>query len=153
MILGPNVGSKQARTVAEVYNPNRFGARAPKHDLNPGEAFDLELGHDLTREPSRRAVREYLHTHKPGLVCVSPPCTMLSMLQNLSEHLRQQDPEKMRIFQKRLKEAKLLLGFAIEICASVHAYGGTFFCLNTHGLPRHGKIPVGGPFWRIPPFT
>ena len=47
-LLGPSTGKKQAKLVAEVYNPNRFSSRSKRHGLRAGEAFDLELGHDLT---------------------------------------------------------------------------------------------------------
>lgn len=40
---------KQARQVAEVFNPNRFGPRASKFGLKQGKAFDLVLGDDSTR--------------------------------------------------------------------------------------------------------
>ena len=69
-LLGPSTGKKQAKVVAEVYNPNRFSSRSEQHGLKAGEAFDLELGHDLTKETYRRTVREYLNRHKPGLVCI-----------------------------------------------------------------------------------
>eukprot|EP00435_Cladocopium_sp_Y103_P007762 s2900_g2.t1 len=38
------VQKRQAKVVAEIYNPNRFGPRTQKWGLQKGEAFDLELG-------------------------------------------------------------------------------------------------------------
>ena len=32
------------RTVSEVFNPNRFGSKAKKYRLRPGQAFDIQLG-------------------------------------------------------------------------------------------------------------
>ena len=138
-LLGPSTGKKQAKLVAEVYNPNRFSSRSKRHGLRAGEAFDLELGHDLTKETYRRTVREYLNKHKPGLVCISPPCTMLSMLQNLSFKFRESDPHKQREYHRRLMEAKLLLGFAVELCHMVQNMGVHFY-LSIHGHPRPGRI-------------
>lgn len=120
------VKRKQAMTVAEVFNPQCFGKRAPKWNLVPGKAFDLELGFNILDEGVRRTIRQYISTQKPGLVCVAPPCTLMSIMQNMSQHHRDQDPEKQRQFNKRLAEAKLLLAFGIEICEMVRSYGGIF---------------------------
>lgn len=117
---------KRAKMAAEVFNPKRFSPRTKKFGLHPGKAFDLELGHDLLQEGSRRTVRQYIKTQKPGLVCVSPPCTLMSMMQNLNKPYRERNPEKQKEFDRHLLQAKLLLRFAIEICQEVHRYGGTF---------------------------
>ena len=59
---------RQARQVAEVFNPSRFGPRAPKFGLKQGEAFDLVLGDDIRQEGTRRTIRQYLQSEKPDLV-------------------------------------------------------------------------------------
>ena len=120
------VQKSQAKAVAEVYNPNRFGPRTKKFGLQQGQAFDLELGHDIRQEGTRRTIRKYIRTQKPGLVCVSPPCTLMSLMQNMNQHHRDADPQKQREFDRRMVEARLLLSFAIEICEMVREYGGTF---------------------------
>ena len=120
------IKKSKVREVAELFNPNRFGPRTKKWGLQQGKAFDLELGHDIRKEGVRRTIRQYINTQKPGLVCASPPCTFLSIMQNMANKVREQDPQKKKEFQKNLAEAKLLLSFAIEICHTVHEYGGTF---------------------------
>ena len=120
------VQKSQAKAVAEVYNPNRFGPRTKKFGLQQGQAFDLELGHDIRQEGTRRTIRKYIRTQKPGLVCVSPPCTLMSLMQNMNQHDRDADPQKQREFDRRMVEARLLLSFSIEICEMVREYGGTF---------------------------
>ena len=41
------MSTKELRTVAEVFSPNRFIPRAHRHGLNGGKAFDIVLGQDL----------------------------------------------------------------------------------------------------------
>ena len=77
---------QQMRTVAEVYNPQCFGKRAHKHGLLAGEAFDLVLGHNLLKPAYRREVLRYVSQVQPGLVIISPPCTLFSILQNLNRN-------------------------------------------------------------------
>ena len=108
-----------------MYNPNRFGPHASKHRLRQGLAFDIELGHDLLQLSSRNEVRKYLNETKPGLVVVSPPCTMMSIMQNMNQKYLQ-DPDKYKQYVRRLIEARTLWNFGIEICKTVMAYGGTF---------------------------
>lgn len=119
------VTNKQARTVAEVFNPNRFCPYAKKHNLEPGIAFDVELGTDLLEPKKRTEVRKYLKHVKPGLTVVSAPCTMFSALQNLNMKYLD-DPAKQTEFTRRLIEAKVLMNFACEVCRIVMSYGGTF---------------------------
>ena len=121
-ILG--LTTEQLKTVAEIYNPKRFLGETKKHRLLPGEAFDLTLGHDLLNPRMRDEVRKYVSTVKPGLVVVSPPCTLFSLLQNLN--MNRKDPDALRQFLKELMKAKVLLRFGVEIIEMVMSYGGFF---------------------------
>ena len=116
---------KDVRTVAEVYNPGRFQPQAVKHQLLPGEAFDLELGDDLLKPEIQQQVRDYLNVVKPGLCVISPPCIMFSILQNLNLE-RLQDPSKAKDYFQNLLKAKKLFKFALEVAVIVRGYGGTF---------------------------
>ena len=118
---------KQAKTVAEVFNPGRFIKESPKHRLIPGQAFDLELGNDLLKVGARREVRRYVQDVKPGLVVISPPCTMFSIMQNMN-HKRNRNlgHEHARFVFQKLCEAKVLLRFGEEIAEMVMSYGGIF---------------------------
>eukprot|EP00435_Cladocopium_sp_Y103_P028086 s2384_g7.t1 len=69
-------------------------------------------------------VRRYIQDIKPGLVVISPPCTLFSLLQNLTN--RSEKPESEHRYLRRLIEAKVLLRFGIEIAFEVLKYGGTF---------------------------
>jgi len=129
---------KQLKTVAELYNPNRFKDRLDRYGLCPGQAFDLKLGHDLTSAGMRQEVRRYVQQMKPGLVVISPPCTLFSLLQNLTK--RSPDPETNPGFLRKLIEAKVLLRFGIEIAFEVLKYGGSF--LFEHPLTSRAWMDV-----------
>ena len=111
--------------VAEIFNPKRFGPQATSTGLREGEAFDVILGHDLLKASERQKVRFYLQTVKPGFTCVSPPCVMYSILQNLNQKYLD-SPEKIREHARRMVEARILMDFGAEVCKLVASYGGTF---------------------------
>ena len=118
---------KQAKVVAEVFNPGRFIKDSPKHRLIPGQAFDLELGNDLLKLGARREVRRYVQDVKPGLVVISPPCTMFSIMQNMNhKRNRKRGQAHARFVFQKLCEAKVLLRFGEEIAETVMSYGGIF---------------------------
>jgi hypothetical protein len=118
---------KQAKVVAEVFNPGRFLKDSPKHRLIPGQAFDLDLGNDLLKVGARREVRRYVQDVKPGLVVISPPCTMFSIMQNMNhKRNRKRGQAHARFVFQKLCEAKVLLRFGEEIAETVMSYGGIF---------------------------
>ena len=121
-----NVEGKQAKRVAELYNPNRFRKETVKKGLIHDQAFDLELGHDLLDEAMREEVRRHVKTTKPGLVVISPPCTLFSILQNLCKRIREANPKLLSEYLRKLRTAKVLLRFGIEIANEVRNYGGIF---------------------------
>ena len=111
--------------VSEIFNPNRFQKESIKQKFDHGRAFDITLGTNLLKSQDRQDVRHYVTTNKPGLVVVSPPCTLYTALQNLNQkHLN--SPEKIQAYLKRVAESQVLMRFAIEICRLVASYGGTF---------------------------
>ena len=44
----------QIRLIGEVFSPERFTKKASQHGLDPGKAYDLELGHQLLDPENRR---------------------------------------------------------------------------------------------------
>lgn len=119
-----HLGEKQARKVAELYNPNRFGPETNKFGLLAGQAFDLELGHDVLKSETQVEIRNYLKRVKPGLLVVSPRCTHFSVMQNMN--LGRKTPEAMRKYLQELRKSKVLLRFAVEMILIVLEYGGVF---------------------------
>ena len=139
-VLGQN--PKQIRTVAEVYNPNRFGNRVTKFQLTPGQAFDLTLEHDLLKPEMQAEVYQYLEHMRPGLVVISPPCTLFTPLQNLNKH------KKYQVFLKRLRLARRLLKFSAKVaerpCLMVVS-----FCSSTPSPQLPGWKMSYNNSWRI----
>ena len=105
------------KTVVEIFNPKRFAPRCTRAGLVAAAAFDLELGDQLLDPKERDQVMNFIKDFKPGLVIISPPCTLFSIMQNMN--VRKED------FQKRLRQARVLLNFACEVICAVLNYGGT----------------------------
>ena len=101
--------------IGEVFSPPRFTKQASQHGFTGGRAFDLVLGDDLLKPEARRECLERLAREKYDLVVVTPPCTMFSMLQFLGSGRSKEQLQHDAIYQQRLREAKLLLTFAIVI--------------------------------------
>ena len=69
------------------------------------EPVDINLGSDLRQAEVREQVLEWVDRLKPRLVILSYPCSLWSVLQNMSCHTPQ---ERRRLQQKRKKEMCLL---------------------------------------------
>ena len=121
-----SMSSKQLRTVAEVFCPNRFVPRAHRHGLQGGEAFDIVLGDDLSLPGPQAAALSYLRHHRPGLCVVCPPCGAFSTLQYLKQSFREHDIAAMKRFVQKLKAGKKLLQFAMQVCQLCYDLGIVF---------------------------
>ena len=86
----------------------------------------IELGHQLLDPQNRKHCLNHFRKNRYGLVVVTPPCTMVSLLQYLgigkTKESCQKDPE----FQKRYQDAMILLNFASIICELQLRRGGSF---------------------------
>ena len=86
--------------VAEAYSPPRMTAMAKKLGYSAGFALDLattdENGRpwDLSVKKVQEDALKRLDEEAPWLLTVSPPCTMFSLVQELSRH--KQNPEVWR---------------------------------------------------------
>jgi len=125
------------KLIGEVFSPDRFTQRSPKHGMQPGKAFDLRLGHQFLCPKQRRKCLDHVLNNSYDLIVVTPPCTMFSMLQYLglgkSKESCMNDPE----FQRRYHEACVLLNFAVLIC-SIQSRRGRYFLFGSHGMQYHG---------------
>ena len=92
--------------VTELYSPERVAKVCRKFKLTPGCAFDLQTGWDLTKEDQRQEVRRRVKREKPTIVIGSPPCTMVSQLQELSWAHHAHNPEWRCTFLEKLEVAK-----------------------------------------------
>ena len=114
---------QEAKVVAEVYNPSKFTRRAQRFRLHPGQAFDLELGHDLMQRSAQHSVLTYIKQERPGLVVISPPCEAFSVLNRLLDKLRRNNLDAMKRHLAKLKKGKILLNFAMQVCHVCHEQG------------------------------
>lgn len=112
--------------VGEVFSTPHFSEHSLKHGLQPGRAFDLRLGDNLLDKKQRDACREHLRKNKYGLLLVSPPCELFSMLQFLGVGRSKESLLQDARFQTRMRQARLLLNFGIEMCEQQQRLGGKF---------------------------
>ena len=127
--------------MAEVYSPLRVCATARRLGLKAGFSFDLTVN-DENGEPwdlsiesvQRKALRKW-EKEKPWLLVASPPCTMISLLQNLSLAKRDDAVVRMEV-ERAIKH----LAFAVFLCKKQAAEGRKFAL--EHRLQRHlGSSP------------
>ena len=116
----------------EVFSPPRLSARARNKGLRGGWSIDLKVADPVTgqkwdlrcpRQVSRLKWR--MRRDRPRCITLSPPCTALSSLQELSG-----GPTK-----EAWDEAVLLCTVAIDLCVLQHRLGGVFVLEN----PRTSK--------------
>jgi hypothetical protein len=130
------IDSFLSKCVAEVYSEPRLTKRTGRHRVRAGRAFDLKLGDNFLEEPQREKCLEHLRRKRYGLVTLTPPCTLFSMLRFLGPHSheRLQSDE----YQQRRKDAETLLSFAVDIARLQHDIGA-FFLLEHLGLRTAGR--------------
>ena len=116
----------QEKMVGEVFSTPYFSEHSTKHGLQPGRAFDLRLGDNLLDKKQRDACREHLRRNKYGLLLVSLPCELFSMLQFLGLGRSKESLLQDAQFQTRLRQARLLLHFGIEMCEQQQQLGGEY---------------------------
>ena len=134
--------------VVEVYSQPRVAQEAALRlydgvRLVPGWSLDLtrsdpETGQpwDLGKHAVRERVRKMIRESKPYLVIGSPPCTLFSRLQKLSENRRKNVEE----YRSKLRAAKGHIKFCVELYRmqmSEHRY-----FLHEH--------PHGASSWQMP---
>ena len=75
--------------ITEAYSPVRVAAVAAKFGLTPGASFDLTNGWDFNRDSHRTKAWKLIKEQDPYCIIGSPPCTMFSMLQELSTNCQE----------------------------------------------------------------
>ena len=131
---------KPKTDVAEVYSPHRMTTMAEKLGYVAAFAFDLttydEEGRpwDLADEDVQKRALKRWETDKPKLLIASPPCTLFSLLQNISLGKREVDQ-----VSRDLEAAVKHLGFAVFLCLKQAAEGRKFVI----------EHPVGATSWQM----
>ena len=86
--------------------------------IQRGSNFDLELGDDLLKVEHREHVMRKLDEESPFLVVLSSPCTMFST--------RRRSTNNPELEKKLMREAIILLNFAVKVCKYQHEHGRYF---------------------------
>ena len=125
--------------VVEIFSPPRVCARARERGKNGGWSLDWMVMDPITRQTwdlrqdhVKRKVLGMLRRDRPELVVACPPCTLFSMLQNLSGDPRTRCPVKW-------KEAVDMVDFAVEVCLEQLKAG-------RHFVFEH---PLSATSWRV----
>ena len=144
LLLATGVSPGDARAkIVELYCPPRVTSEAatlPWLSLAGGPTFDLRAdadgrSWDFRLESDRRRARARIAREKPFLVIGSPPCTAFSVIQAMNRG-RVDAATRAR----QLAEARVLLGFAVEVYEMQLRAG-------RHFLHEH---PVAASSWRVP---
>jgi len=125
---------------AEAFSPPRLCERARSRGLKGGWSLDIIAKDPITGEmwdlscgSRQKKAIGMLRRDKPKLLVVSPPCTLFSILQNLSGKPEDRVPGEW-------KKAIELLNFAVELCLEQHRLGGVF-------IFEHPKSATS---WKLP---
>jgi site-specific DNA-cytosine methylase len=99
---------------AEIFSPARTSRRANERGLRGGFSLDLNFVDkvtgrkwDLSNPADQEKCKRLIARTKPRVLTVSPPCTLFSLLQNLSGGVK--DMEAM-------KKAIEMINFGVEMC-------------------------------------
>ena len=78
--------------MTEVYSPVRVAAMAAKFGLTQGTSFDVTDCWDFSKGSHRTSAWKLIKEQDPYCIIGSPPCTMFSMLQELTKSVKKNDP-------------------------------------------------------------
>ena len=117
---------KRKADVCEVFSVPRVNQHVSGSGrLTKGKNYDLVLGDDLLQFSHRKRVREEIEKDDPFCVVLCPPCTMFSQMRR---NMGDTESEK-----RKLREAIVLLNFAVEICEDRRKKGKFFLFEHPHG--------------------
>ena len=117
--------------VTEIYSPERVNQVCERYGLTKGSSMDLTNGWDFDTSEHRRKARRHVIDEEPFLVVGSPPCTYLSMLQELNKSIHKHDAEWMRRFELNREKAIRHIRFCCELY-QLQMDAGRYFL---HGHP------------------
>ena len=110
--------------VGEVFSMPRVVPMAHMKGMSIGKSYDIGNGWNFLypeHRRHRRLCREEIQKQKPRTLIVSPPCGSFSQLQRLCK-----DKGNVQEKQRKLTEARVLLGFAMELCENIKKTGFSF---------------------------
>ena len=115
--------------ICEAYSPPRMTARAARHGLKPGWAYDLTrvdeddgMPWDLSKPEKQRKVKKRLDEDEPMMLIVSPMCGPFSALQSVFNYPKLPEAE----VESKLKDAMEHVRFCLELCLEQYRCGRLF---------------------------
>ena len=130
--------------VSEVFSLPRVVPLAEKYGFKQGRSYDIRSGFDFRKAEARKRCLEELRLMKPKLVMISPPCCEYFVKANLNDSKR--DP---RESERRKIEARVLLSFAMQVCACQHELGG-YFIMEQPAYATSWQESVVQHVWSLP---
>ena len=85
--------------ITEVYSPKRVAKACSKFGLAPGTPMDFTNGWDFDTEADRTRAEQLVDEEMPMLLIGSPPCTYMSVLQELNKWIQRDNPEWLAKFE------------------------------------------------------
>ena len=79
--------------VTEVYSPVRVNAVAARFCLTAGSSMDFTNGWDLSKHEHRAKALKNIQQEEPYCIIGSPPCTVISLLQELTKAVKGNDQD------------------------------------------------------------
>ena len=79
--------------ITEVYSPERVAQVAGKYGLTAGTSMDLTTGGEFDTQADRTSAEKIIYEEKPMLLVGSPPCTYMSILQELNKWINKDNQE------------------------------------------------------------
>ena len=123
--------------VTEIYLPARVDKLA-KMGLVPGHSLDFTNGWDFRKAEDIIRAWRLLRSTTPYVVVGSPPCMLLSMLQELNLHIHGDDVEWLQKFDQRWQDAAQHINFCVQCIGGRSTTAGILY-MSTRVMPGHGK--------------
>ena len=104
--------------ITEMYSPVRVNQLCDQFGLKAGASMDLTTGWDLSQPSQRNKAWKYIKDNKPFCIIGSPPCTYLSMLQELCKAVHGKNAQWMETFERN----RIAAIVHIDFCARIYQY-------------------------------
>ena len=100
--------------ITEVFSPKRVAQVAKRFGLTAGSSMDLTNGWDFNRDDHKRQACAKVKEEAPVLLIGSPPCTYVSVLQELHKRCTGINPAGWRSSRTRQPRPSNMLNFAVR---------------------------------------
>ncbi|CAE8643680.1 unnamed protein product, partial [Polarella glacialis] len=130
------VNPEETISVMELFSPPRLTAKCEDFGMKSLGSYDKETGWDWTKADHRREIEAKIEKEKPFIVTMSPPCTYLSALQNLTSGDKKVDPD---FFYEQVTVAINMVNWCMKV-AQTQIEGGRHFLF---------EAPVGAKSWSL----